>query len=159
MSEQQTSVEKESFAALLEESMGSQNDLVGQVIEGCVVSIENDFALIDVGLKSEGRVLLKEFAPPGQKAELSVGDTVEVFLERMENKNGEAVLSREKARREEAWTQLEKAFDKTERVSKNDWLFQNDHFACVIYNAVHPKREERMPPNYHQVQMRAPSST
>ncbi|MGB0553580.1 MAG: 30S ribosomal protein S1 [Alphaproteobacteria bacterium] len=115
MSEQ--AVEKESFAALLEESMGSKNNLVGQVIEGRVISVENDFALIDVGLKSEGRVLLKEFAPPGQKAELAVGDTVEVFLERMENKNGEAVLSREKARREEAWTELEKAFDKTERVN------------------------------------------
>jgi small subunit ribosomal protein S1 len=115
MSEQ--AVEKESFAALLEESMGSSNNLVGQVIEGRVISVENDFALIDVGLKSEGRVLLKEFAPPGQKAELAVGDTVEVFLERMENKNGEAVLSREKARREEAWTELEKAFEKTERVN------------------------------------------
>jgi small subunit ribosomal protein S1 len=115
MSEQ--AVEKESFAALLEESMGSTNNLVGQVIEGRVISVENDFALIDVGLKSEGRVLLKEFAPPGQKAELAVGDTVEVFLERMENKNGEAVLSREKARREEAWTELEKAFEKTERVN------------------------------------------
>ena len=115
MSEQ--AVEKESFAALLEESMGSKNNLVGQVIEGRVISVENDFALIDVGLKSEGRVLLKEFAPPGQKAELTVGDTVEVFLERMENKNGEAVLSREKARREEAWTELEKAFEKTERVN------------------------------------------
>ena len=115
MSEQ--AVEKESFAALLEESMGSKNNLVGQVIEGRVISVENDFALIDVGLKSEGRVLLKEFAPPGQKAELAVGDTVEVFLERMENKNGEAVLSREKARREEAWTELEKAFEKTERVN------------------------------------------
>jgi small subunit ribosomal protein S1 len=115
MSEQ--AVEKESFAALLEESMGSKNNLVGQVIEGRVISVENDFALIDVGLKSEGRVLLKEFAPPGQKAELAVGDTVDVFLERMENKNGEAVLSREKARREEAWTELEKAFEKTERVN------------------------------------------
>ena len=114
---EQPAVEKESFAALLEESMGSENDLVGQVIEGRVVSVDSDFALIDVGLKSEGRVLLKEFAPPGQKAEIAVGDTVEVFLERMENKNGEAVLSREKARREEAWTQLEKAFEKTERVN------------------------------------------
>ena len=97
--------------------MGSENDLVGQVMEGRVISVDSDFALIDVGLKSEGRVLLKEFAPPGQKAEIAVGDTVEVFLERMENKNGEAVLSREKARREEAWTQLEKAFEKTERVN------------------------------------------
>ena len=116
MSEQPV-VEKESFAALLEESMGSENDLVGQVMEGRVISVDSDFALIDVGLKSEGRVLLKEFAPPGQKAEIAVGDTVEVFLERMENKNGEAVLSREKARREEAWTQLEKAFERTERVN------------------------------------------
>ena len=116
MSEQPV-VEKESFAALLEETMGSENDLVGQVMEGRVISVDSDFALIDVGLKSEGRVLLKEFAPPGQKAEIAVGDTVEVFLERMENKNGEAVLSREKARREEAWTQLEKAFEKTERVN------------------------------------------
>jgi small subunit ribosomal protein S1 len=116
MSEQPV-VEKESFAALLEESMGSENDLVGQVMEGRVISVDSDFALIDVGLKSEGRVLLKEFAAPGQKAEIAVGDTVEVFLERMENKNGEAVLSREKARREEAWTQLEKAFEKTERVN------------------------------------------
>ena len=116
MSEQPV-VEKESFAALLEESMGSENDLVGQVMEGRVISVDSDFALIDVGLKSEGRVLLKEFAPPGQKAEIAVGDTVEVFLERMENKNGEAVLSREKARREEAWTQLEKAFKRTERVN------------------------------------------
>jgi len=114
---EQPAMEKESFAALLEESMGSENDLVGQVIEGRVVSVDSDFALIDVGLKSEGRVLLKEFAPPGQKAEIAVGDTVEVFLERMENKNGEAVLSREKARREEAWAQLEKAFEKTERVN------------------------------------------
>tara|TARA_B100000676_G_scaffold276086_1_gene296742 strand:+ start:10708 stop:12501 length:1794 start_codon:yes stop_codon:yes gene_type:complete len=114
---EQPGVEKESFAALLEETMGSENDLVGQVMEGRVISLDSDFALIDVGLKSEGRVLLKEFAPPGQKAEIAVGDTVEVFLERMENKNGEAVLSREKARREEAWTQLEKAFDKTERVN------------------------------------------
>ncbi|MEL0018904.1 MAG: 30S ribosomal protein S1 [Rickettsiales bacterium] len=114
---EQAAVEKESFAALLEESMGSENNLVGQVIEGRVIAVENDFALIDVGLKSEGRVLLKEFAPPGQKSEIVVGDTVEVFLERMENKNGEAVLSREKARREEAWTQLEKAFEKVERVT------------------------------------------
>ena len=117
MSEHQVDAAKESFAALLEESMGSENNLVGQVIEGRIISIENDFALIDVGLKSEGRVLLKEFAPPGEKADLNVGDKVEVFLERMENKNGEAVLSREKARREDAWTQLEKAFDKTERVN------------------------------------------
>ena len=107
----------EDFAALLEESFGAKDNIEGSVIEGTVIAIENDMALIDVGLKSEGRVSLKEFALPGQDSELKVGDKVEVFLERMENKNGEAVLSREKARREEAWGKLEEAFKKEERVS------------------------------------------
>src|SRR5213595_2592993 len=108
---------KESFAALLNESMGVANSLEGTVVKGRVISIENDAALIDVGLKSEGRVPLKEFAAGGQEPEIHVGDTVEVFLERMEDKNGEASLSREKARREEAWTQLEKSFQANERVT------------------------------------------
>ncbi|PWR17740.1 30S ribosomal protein S1 [Zavarzinia compransoris] len=107
---------KENFAELLEEVFGTANSLEGSVIEGRVVSIENDFAVIDVGLKAEGRVALKEFAPPGQKAELKPGDIVEVYLERMENAMGEAVISREKARREEAWTILERAFEKGQRV-------------------------------------------
>ena len=108
---------KESFASLLDESMGVANSLEGTVIKGRVISIENDAALIDVGLKSEGRVPLKEFAAGGQEPEIHVGDIVEVFLERMEDKNGEASLSREKARREEAWTQLEKSFQANERVT------------------------------------------
>src|SRR5215469_11336091 len=108
---------KDSFASLLEESIGAGNGLEGSVLKGTVGAIENDFALIDVGLKSEGRVQLKEFTAPGQKPEIKVGDTVEVFLERMEDKNGEAVLSREKARREEAWTQLEKTFKDNQRVT------------------------------------------
>src|SRR6516165_5441755 len=108
---------KDSFASLLEESIGAGNGLEGSVLKGTVVAIENDFALIDVGLKSEGRVQLKEFSAPGQRPEIKVGDTVEVFLERMEDKNGEAVLSREKARREEAWTQLEKTFKDNQRVT------------------------------------------
>src|ERR1700756_5061579 len=108
---------KESFASLLEESIGAGNGLEGSVLKGVVVAVESDFALIDVGLKSEGRVQLKEFSAPGQKAELKVGDTVEVYLERMEDKDGEAVLSREKARREEAWTQLEKTFKENQRVT------------------------------------------
>jgi len=108
---------KETFAALLDESMGSSNSLEGTVVKGRVISIENDAALIDVGLKSEGRVPLKEFAVGGNGPEINVGDTVEVFLERMEDKNGEAALSREKARREEAWTLLEQNFQKNERVT------------------------------------------
>jgi len=108
---------KENFAALLEESFGGTGGLEGTVLKGRVVAVENDAALIDVGLKSEGRVALKEFATPGQRAEIKVGDEVEVYLERMEDKNGEAVLSREKARREEAWTHLEKSFKENQRVT------------------------------------------
>ena len=107
---------KESFAALLDESLGVANGLEGTVIKGRVIAIENDAALIDVGLKSEGRVALKEFAAAGAAPEIHVGDIVEVFLERMEDKNGEAQLSREKARREEAWTLLEKSFKENQRV-------------------------------------------
>jgi small subunit ribosomal protein S1 len=91
--------------------------LEGTVIKGRVLTIENDTVLIDVGLKSEGRVALREFAAPGRQAEIKPGDTVEVYLERMEDKNGEAQLSREKARREEAWTLLEKNFQSNERVN------------------------------------------
>ncbi|MDP7604677.1 MAG: S1 RNA-binding domain-containing protein, partial [Alphaproteobacteria bacterium] len=105
---------EENFAALLDETYGTGDDLVGRVIPGTVIAIENDMAVIDVGLKSEGRVALKEFALPGQPSEIKLGDTVEVYLERMENLQGEAVLSREKARREEAWTQLEVAFKENE---------------------------------------------
>ena len=108
---------KENFASLLDESMGVANSLEGTVVKGRVISIENDAALIDVGLKSEGRVALKEFTAAGNEPEIHVGDIVEVFLERMEDKNGEASLSREKARREEAWTQLEKSFQANERVT------------------------------------------
>jgi small subunit ribosomal protein S1 len=108
---------KESFAALLDQSLGTASGLEGTVIKGRVVAVENDMVLIDVGLKSEGRVPLKEFTGPGRGGEIKPGDTVEVYLERMEDKNGEAQLSREKARREEAWTQLEKNFQANERVT------------------------------------------
>ncbi|WP_445376577.1 30S ribosomal protein S1 [Niveispirillum fermenti] len=113
----QVSAAKESFAALLEELFGSSDSLEGTVVKGRILSIDNDMVLIDVGLKSEGRVALKEFAVPGQPVELKAGDTVEVYLERMEDKNGEAVLSREKAKREEAWTLLEKSFTDQSRVT------------------------------------------
>src|SRR3954467_13638277 len=107
----------ESFAALLEETLGTSDSLEGTVVKGRVISIENDNVLIDVGLKSEGRVALKEFGGPGGNVELKPGDTVEVYLERMEEKKGEAVLSREKAKREEAWTLLEKSFNDQSRVT------------------------------------------
>ncbi|MBT5860119.1 MAG: 30S ribosomal protein S1 [Alphaproteobacteria bacterium] len=108
---------EENFAEMLEESFGATDRLEGTVISGAVVAIENDVAVIDVGLKSEGRVPMKEFSDRGSAAELKIGDTVEVFLERMENAQGEAVLSREKARREESWTELEKSFTDGDRVT------------------------------------------
>jgi len=108
---------KEDFAALLEESLGTTSNFEGQVVKGRVIAIDNDIALVDVGLKSEGRIPLKEFSVQGGEPEIGVGDEVEVFVERMENQQGESVLSREKARREEAWTQLEEAFKEAKRVT------------------------------------------
>ena len=106
----------EDFSALFAESLEIRDAVERTVITGIIVAIENDMALIDVGLKAEGRVALKEFAEGGQAPEVKVGDEVEVYLERLENREGEAMLSRDKARREEAWIQLEQAFNKTERV-------------------------------------------
>ncbi len=106
----------EDFAALLEESFGEGSPKEGNVVKGTIIAIENDLAVIDVGLKTEGRVPLKEFQAPGSTVTLEPGDEVEVFLDRIENALGEAVLSREKARREESWVKLEKSFDANERV-------------------------------------------
>src|SRR6201993_2616522 len=108
---------REDFAAMLEASFDTQSPQEGNVIKGKIVSIENDFAVVDVGLKTEGRVALKEFSMPGIPANVQVGDEVEVYLERVENALGEAVLSRDKARREESWIKLEKAFTHQTRVT------------------------------------------
>ena len=99
------------FEALLDESLGARDFAEGTVVKGRVAAIEKDFAIIDVGLKTEGRIPVKEFGvDEAGKPTLKVGDTVEVFLERIENAMGEAVISRDKARREEAWTRLEGVF-------------------------------------------------
>ena len=108
---------REDFAAMLEQSFQTQSPQEGSVIKGTILSIENDFAMVDVGLKTEGRISLKEFAMPGVPADIKVGDQVEVYLERVENALGEAVLSRDKARREESWIKLEKAFNDQTRVT------------------------------------------
>lgn len=108
---------RESFEELLEESLGKGSHLEGSVVTGNVLSVENDMVLIDVGLKAEGRVSLKEFSVSGQPATVKAGDNVEVFIERLEDKNGEALLSREKAKREEAWKKLETLFTSQERVN------------------------------------------
>jgi small subunit ribosomal protein S1 len=109
--------ETEDFAALLDATLGTDSGFDGSVITGRVVRIEGDTAVIDVGLKSEGRVPLKEFAAPGQKPEIKPGDLVDVYVERYEDRDGSIILSREKARREEAWTNLEKAFQAQARVN------------------------------------------
>ncbi|RDV04139.1 30S ribosomal protein S1 [Undibacter mobilis] len=108
---------REDFAAMLEESFNQGSPQEGTVVTGKIVGIEKDMAVIDVGAKTEGRVALREFAAPGRQAELKVGDEVEVYLERVENALGEAVLSRDKARREESWGKLEKSFNNNEKVS------------------------------------------
>ncbi len=108
---------RDDFAAMLNESLGGEDQgFEGRVVKGTVTGIENDMAVIDVGLKSEGRVALREFAAPGQKADISVGDEVEVYVDRIENVNGEAMLSRDRARREASWDKLEKEYDEGNRV-------------------------------------------
>ena len=110
---------RDDFAALLNESLGGENEAFeGRVVKGTVTAIENDMAVIDVGLKSEGRVPLREFAAPGQKADLKVGDEVEVYVDRVENAHGEAMLSRDRARREAAWDKLESEFAKPATASR-----------------------------------------
>ncbi|WP_072386269.1 30S ribosomal protein S1 [Hyphomicrobium sp. CS1BSMeth3] len=104
------------FEALLNESFSGNGAFEGQVVKGKITAIEKDLAVIDVGLKMEGRVALKEFGASGRNSDLKVGDEVEVYLERVENALGEAVLSRDKARREESWTRLEKKFEANEKV-------------------------------------------
>jgi small subunit ribosomal protein S1 len=110
-------VGSEDFAALLDETLGADTGFAGSVVTGKVIRVDDDVAVVDVGLKSEGRVPLKEFAAPGQKAEVKPGDLIELFVERYEDRDGSIVLSREKARREEAWTNLEKSFTAQVRVN------------------------------------------
>lgn len=107
----------EDFATLLDETLGRDSGFDGSVVRGRVVRLTDDYAIVDVGLKSEGRVSLREFAPPGVKPEVQPGDVIELYVERYEDRDGSIVLSREKARREEAWTSLEKAFEANQRVN------------------------------------------
>ena len=107
----------ENFASLLDETLGRDSGFDGSVVTGRVVRLTDEYAIVDVGLKSEGRVALKEFGPPGAKPEVHPGDMIDLYVERYEDKDGSIVLSREKARREEAWTSLEKAFETQQRVN------------------------------------------
>ncbi len=119
-----TSASMEEFEALLEQSFETHDVVEGAVVKGLITGFEKDLAVIDVGLKVEGRVAMKEFGAAGRDGSMKVGDEVEVYVDRVENAMGEAVLSREKARREESWIRLEKMFEANERVEG------------VIYNQV-----------------------
>lgn len=109
--------ESKDFAALLGETLGENETFVGSVVTGTIVGFTPDAVIVDVGLKSEGRIPMKEFGIAGQRPDLNLGDEVEVYVDRLEDRNGEAVLSRDKARREEAWVDLEKLHEKGERVT------------------------------------------
>ena len=108
---------RDDFAALLDESLGKRGMIEGRVIPATVVAIEHDFVVVDIGLKTEGRIPLREFLIDDGAGQPKAGDIVEVYLDRIENALGDAVVSREKARREEAWTRLEKSFAAQEAVN------------------------------------------
>ena len=107
----------ENFEDLLNETLGDAKSFEGQVVKGTIIGVESDIVVVDVGLKSEGRVPLKEFETPGEKNTPNVGDRIDIFVERFEDRDGIVRLSREKARREEAWAELELALKKSERVN------------------------------------------
>ncbi|MBK6704906.1 MAG: 30S ribosomal protein S1 [Caulobacteraceae bacterium] len=108
---------RDDFAALLDQSLGSKGMIEGRVMPATVVAIEHDFVVVDIGLKTEGRIPLREFLVDDGAGQPKAGDIVEVYLDRIENALGDAVVSREKARREEAWTRLEKSFAAQEAVN------------------------------------------
>ncbi|MFN3463254.1 MAG: 30S ribosomal protein S1 [Terricaulis sp.] len=108
---------RDDFAAMLDQSLGSKGMIEGRVMPATVVAIEHDFVVVDIGLKTEGRIPLREFLVDDGAGQPKPGDIVEVYLDRIENALGDAVISREKARREEAWTRLEKSFAAQEAVN------------------------------------------
>ncbi|RYE39753.1 MAG: S1 RNA-binding domain-containing protein, partial [Hyphomicrobiales bacterium] len=112
----QQTVTKEDFESMLLDSFVDNDAAEGTVVRGKVVAIEKDLAIIDVGLKTEGRVPLKEFGQAFRDGQIVIGSDVEVYVDRVENAMGEAVLSREKARREESWVKLEEKYNANERV-------------------------------------------
>jgi len=109
-------MKKETFASLFEETLGENKNIVGTVVKGTIISIDDDMVLVDVGLKSEGRINIREFAISGDIPELNAGDEIDVFVERMEDRNGEVGLSRERAKREEAWYKVAELFKNDEKV-------------------------------------------
>ncbi len=108
---------EENFGKLLDESLLSFTKKEGQIVKGKVLFVKNDNVVVDVGLKSEGRIPIREFFSPGEERNIKPGDEYDVLLEKLENKDGEAMLSREKARKEESWINLEKCLEKKEQIT------------------------------------------
>ena len=123
---------RDDFAAMLDESFESGNLHEGSVIKGIVVGIEKDVAVIDVGLKTEGRVALKEFAAPGEEPKIKIGDIVEVYLERVENALGEAMLSREKAKREESWNVITRIATGTGITYSSSFVYMSATYITIV---------------------------
>ena len=131
-------IKKESFASLFEETLGENKNIVGTVVKGTIISINDDMVLVDVGLKSEGRINIREFAISGDIPELNAGDEIDVFVERMEDRNGEVGLSRERAKREEAWVKVAELFKNGEKVEgvifeRVRGGFKVDVLGCVAF--------------------------
>ena len=102
---------------MFEKSFENVNSIEGSVVAGKVISVEKDLIVVDIGLKSEGRISKKEFGSDEETSKIKSGDDVEVYIERLEDINGNTILSREKARREEAWVLLEKSHKAEEIVT------------------------------------------
>ena len=114
---EQKKITNSDYEALISKSLENKSVREKTIVNGNVISFENDIVTIDVGLKSEGRIPLSEFTRPGQKPEINVGDTFEVYVENIDNSNGETVLSREKAVKQKAWNTLQDSFDNNKVVT------------------------------------------
>ena len=118
MNQQSTNkITNSEYDTLIAKSLENSSAKEKSIAKGKIISIENDIVTIDVGLKSEGRIPLSEFSRPGQKTEVEVGDETEVFIENVDNANGETLLSREKAVKQKAWHNLQKSFDENKIVT------------------------------------------
>ncbi len=113
----QSKITNSEYDDLISNSFKNTNIKEKTIISGKIISIENDIVTIDVGLKSEGRVPLSEFSRPGQKAEVNIGDSTEVFIEYVDNAYGETKLSREKAIKQKAWHNLQESFSNNKIVT------------------------------------------
>ena len=114
---EQNKITNSDYETLISKSFANKSIREKTIVNGNVISFENDIVTIDVGLKSEGRIPLSEFSRPGQKPEINVGDSFEVFVESIDNSNGETVLSREKAVKQKAWNSLQDSFDNNKVVT------------------------------------------